>query len=432
MTYRRKLNTIGNSKSDLFSSNTVIVDNSEFYELEESLVYYVITDIDDETIDRFLKDTSNNSDEELAKLKREYIGAIVCRPLSSYSVTSESNLPIAFPIESNIRNYPVFNEVVITAKYFNKLYYWRLNTLEGINSNPRLSLRNSFKPNPNAKGSAFRSNDGSISSGIANSDNNKDAEKLGNYFEKNNKIHMLKPYEGDIIFEGRFGQSIRLGGYNTGNTKNSFNGESPFILIRNNENQEFQNDKLEGDLIEEDINGDGSSIHITSGKMLSPYVRPTETIINAFINYPEQLEGDQIILNSNRLILSSKASELIGHGKKSIGFITDGIFSIDSKDSINIWSTDGNFHVNTRDIILETKDNDKTKGNIFLGENNNKDQPLVLGNKILDWLTKLCNLLENETHPTATGPSGHPINASRYSQLKRDLKDILSTNNFTI
>ncbi len=117
---------------------------------EESLVYCVITDINDPIIDDYIGDTSSYTPAEITLAKSSYIGAIVCRPTTSYSVTSESNLPLAFPIDANIKKYPLHSEAVITAIYFGRLYYWSLNSLGGVNANGLSNLVKSYKSKGNA------------------------------------------------------------------------------------------------------------------------------------------------------------------------------------------------------------------------------------------------------------------------------------------
>lgn len=76
----------------------------------------------------------------------------------------------------------------------------------------------------------------------------------------------LKPYEGDIIFQGRFGSTIRLGGsFITKDNKDipsNINGPngSPFIALRTSMNT--------GMLSVEDVSKDGSSIYLCEGQKI--------------------------------------------------------------------------------------------------------------------------------------------------------------------
>ncbi len=100
----------------------------------------------------------------------------------------------------------------------------------------------------------------------------------GNYFigDRLSKIRPLRPYEGDITFEGRYGQSIRFGS-TVDNTKaepnswsNTGNIGDPIIIISNG--QKIDPDKDSTALITEDINEDPSSIYLCSNQQISNFI----------------------------------------------------------------------------------------------------------------------------------------------------------------
>ena len=148
--------------------------------------------------------------------------------------------------------------------------------------------------------------------------------KLGNYFEFTPKIHKLKLYEGDSLFESRFGQSLRFTAYN--NVKKQF---SPVIILRNLESNVNTN-KEYNEAIDDDINGDGSVIVLGSneyqlsfqpGTVDSSGTTDFKTKPESFKDYPTKLIGNQLLLNSGRIILSAKTAEMIFYSKKNYGFI---------------------------------------------------------------------------------------------------------------
>ena len=57
-------------------------------------------------------------------------------------------------------------------------------------------------------------------------------------------------------------------------------------------------------------------------------------------------------------------------------------------------------------------------------------EPMLLGTKTFDILTRLVDAILVETHTTPNGPSGVPINASTYQKIKSDLEKIKSKNSF--
>ena len=139
---------------------------------------------------------------------------------------------------------------------------------------------------------------------------------LGRYFTFNPRIRSLKRREGDFILESRFGQSMRFGAYDDNrnndkghnsemggyrdykgdgtkykvkNVEYEQGGGNPMILIRNRQRplaksgevlKVYDNlpsvvgtseEKNVGGYMLEDINNDGSSIHMTSGVTVSNF-----------------------------------------------------------------------------------------------------------------------------------------------------------------
>ena len=252
---------------------------------------------------------------------------------------------------------------------------------------------------------------------------------MGDYFTRTPGIHKLKLYEGDSLIESRFGQSIRFSGYNNPNKK-----FSPSIIIRNNENSESRK-KVVKFGVEEDINRDGSIIAITSDQYELPFQPGViddkgksnfETKPDSFFNYPSKLNGDQILLNSGRIILSAKSGEMIFYSKKDYGFISDGGLSIDNKLGIDI-SVKDDFNVitNDRNVAFHTG-----KGSIFLGNENL--EPLVKGQTLVDILAELIDALANQQYLTPSGPTKvGPENVPTLAKIKSKLNTILSKLNQT-
>ena len=94
--------------------------------------------------------------------------------------------------------------------------------------------------------------------GISNKKDSGNDESSGfgdNFEPQNENIHPLKLFEGDTLMQSRFGQSIRLSGYN-----NSEQKLHPSIIIRNRENDLSQTNLELAEQTEEDVNRDGSII----------------------------------------------------------------------------------------------------------------------------------------------------------------------------
>lgn len=157
-----------------------------------------------------------------------------------------------------------------------------------------------------------------------------------------------------------------------------------------------------GGQIEEDINNDGSTIELNSGIRVTKWITscyksmfgitegnvPTEEQVNYnpagatnFI-FP-RLCGDQITINSDRLIFSSRLGETFHFSKRRYGIVTDNEFTIDANDQI-VMTTNRVACINAPQI--------------FLGQYGETNEPAVLGQTAVDWLYDLCNWLLNHVH----------------------------------
>tara|TARA_R110000796_G_scaffold70809_1_gene160735 strand:- start:349 stop:1533 length:1185 start_codon:yes stop_codon:yes gene_type:complete len=238
---------------------------------------------------------------------------------------------------------------------------------------------------------------------------------LGNSFESK-EIQTLQPYEGDMILQGRWGNSIRLGStaepqagdpnlYSDGGSKGD-----PIITM--NVGYGTTSDTAEGYHIEDwSTAGDGTQVVLAAGQKIPLEIASTNKDSYHNSSTPDEqdsYEGNQIILNSDRIVFNAKTDSILGTAKTSVGFSSEGTFNIDADDHT---------------IIDSPK--------IYLGNAaTDEAEPVALGQTLVDWMQKLCDTLLAETHPTACGPSGPPINAADYSSLKSSAPDILSQNSF--
>ena len=147
---------------------------------------------------------------------------------------------------------------------------------------------------------------------------------------------------------------------------------------------------------------------------------------------PNTYQGNQVIINSDRLVFNAKEDAILLYSDKAIGFSTRGNFHFDTDNS-----GDAKFIVNAPNIYLGLQ-------NPETGEL--PTEPAVLGHELQGILLQICQLLDfinidmcfNIAHiTTAAGtPTGmNPANGSVYTcideeiQMIRDnLNDILSEN----
>lgn len=359
------------------------------------------------------------------------IGAIEFR-FTSDSTTNSEELPIAYPFDKNFVNLPVRNENVDIYQGEGGTYFYR-------------RIGNDLTPNINADDKAISKN---FPPETLPSNKSKDYQKVqttqinrtdvnesskydgyGKYFKEEKGIHKLKLYEGDSLIQTRFGQSIRFSAFN--NNDKQF---SPTIIFRNGENSISKNKEITQPT-EEDFSRDGSIIAMTSNQYQITFQPGTvddggstdfETRPNSFKNFPKKLIGDNVLINSGRLILSSKNAEMIFFSKKNYGFISDGGLSIDNKLGVEVNVGDNtNYTTNDRDINFNTGN-----GKINLG--NKSLEPIVKGDTLVDLLTQLIDTITKQVYLTPSGPTATgPTNVGDFNNIKSKLKTILSELNKT-
>ena len=231
------------------------------------------------------------------------VGSIQCRLLND--VTGETLL-VAKPLDSTVTILPIRNQTVFIQKLGSGYVYSQIS--KGLSPNTSDSenlISNLFNEQQSAEGGSKAEGYSNVSAtGIArsNTKNVNDFDGFGDYFTAESGIHKLKLYEGDVLFQSRFGQSIRLSGYN--NSENKF---SPTLTIRSGESPENRK-KDDNVLVEENINEDSNIIFLGSGEKLLEWTLPTTNEKESFYNYPSELKGNQILLSSDRIILSSKGN----------------------------------------------------------------------------------------------------------------------------
>lgn len=358
------------------------------------------------------------------------IGSIECRPLASVQT---NELLIARAKNPTNTTLPVRNQTVHIEKVGSDYFYETIT--KGFSPNtgaPSDGIKTMFPGNEKAKdGSSSKDYSNSQKTGIvkSNAEDEQDVEGFGDYFEGQEGIHKLKLYEGDTLIQSRFGQSLRFSGYN--NVENEF---SPTITIRNGESAITRQEDIDV-LVEEDVNRDGTIIQLGSGEYILPFQPGTvddggtsdfETQPTSFLEYPSELKGDQLLLNSGRIIISAKNAEMIFYSKKNYGFISDGTLSIDNRfgieasvgDNINILTNDNSINLNTGN------------GNINLGDTDL--EPLVKGDTLLELMEELIDAITQQVYLTPSGPSATgPTNVATFNSIKSKLKNFLSTLNTT-
>lgn len=347
---------------------------------------------------------------------------IVRKSESTYNIENIPEYPPLNPDEG----IPILGETVELVEIAGKFCYKRIPSIDINAGNAVEDALLQGYPDEESGGGSKDYNETS-QTGTANSSEEGDRKtKLGNYFETT-QINPLRLYEGDKLIQSRFGQSIRFSGYN-----NEENKYSPTILIRNRQNDKSIEDLKEFEITEENVVEDGSTIAITSGDYLLNWTPGTEDgpfdTEPVYYEAPEELKGtDQILVNSGRIILSSKDSEMIFFSKGNISLVSDGKFTLDNGNDGASIDLNGEYRTTTNDNDMYFLGG---SGDIYLNTES-QDEPLARGQTLIDILSEILDELQKEIHPTPSGPSSPPTNASAYAKIQSKLDTILSTQNFT-
>ena len=200
------------------------------------------------------------------------------------------------PLNPNFQSTPVVGEIVIGVKYLDQRFYTTQINLFG---NPNFNTQHGISVGK--KKDTLTSTEGITD--LPNSDDR--GIETGHYFKRADDARRLLPNEGDVIIEGRFGNSIRIGS----DIRNE-NEDSPNMIIS-------VGHTIEGDTkvpIEEKIDTDGSSIYMTTNQELKPTLGAESKLI------PSPYDGKQIFLNSDRIILNTKeGGDILFSSNKNVG-----------------------------------------------------------------------------------------------------------------
>ena len=339
------------------------------------------------------------------------LGTIEYDPVDTPNISPNSTYPLARPVSPNIKNFPLINEIVYlialpntgigqsttsqTSYYINIVGIWNHPHHNGypVNANtPPPSQQKDYTQTQ--VGSVRRVTDQSTEI------------NLGKTFKERGNIHPLLPFEGDVICEGRWGNSIRFGS-TVKNTPNNWsavgtNGD-PIVIIRNG--QSVRADNKGWIPLTENINDDLSSIYLTSTQAIS--LKPASNNYLSYNNKPEAINkysGEQILINSGRLVLNSSKDHLLLTSNKSV--------NLNAIDSVNI---------DTPTFITQAN-------KVYLGSKN-ATEPILLGNSTINTLDNLINNLNafleicKYLASTAPGTPLIPLNVAA-SELSAQLKII--------
>tara|TARA_R110001632_G_scaffold198617_1_gene320940 strand:+ start:52 stop:1260 length:1209 start_codon:yes stop_codon:yes gene_type:complete len=344
-------------------------------------------------------------------------GNIIVEVMGARADLPERVQILATPFFPNIKQPPLKNEVVFlilapngdyssNSSKVSYYYFTPLNIWGNVNTNPT--------PNPyeNIKSPTQNKSAEEVEAGSPNLSSESDTSpfKPGTYFEEKSNIYPLYPFEGDIIYEGRFGNSIRFGSTDiiqsqpANNWSITGSNGDPITIFRNGQNPELPS-PAQSTTVEE-INKDLSSIYLTSTQKVPINVSSQ----NKYFSYdgtppiqPNQYSGAQVIINSGRLVFNTTQDHLMLSSQKTI--------NLNSQDGIN-FDTVG-------PVVLEAP-------SIQLGSST-ATESVLLGDSTVDLLQQLISDLSSLLGIMSTQIGNNGILLEPTATTARTIRSNLST-----
>ena len=314
------------------------------------------------------------------------IGAILYEFVNQSGTANDFNY--ALPYDSQLKTYPLVNEIVLLFSLpnqqmggvTNSTSYFYLKPL-GIWNHPH----HDAYPNPIAKRVPSQANDyiasgngvvRQVNDGSTEIDLNSPVNPSQNTFVEKTNIHPLMPYMGDVLIEGRHGQSLRFG--STAKSQSSIKNQwstsgmngDPITILRNG--QPSRVDDKGWIPINESIRNDLSSIYLTSTQKLEDFKVASE-LYNSYTTppiSPSLFTLPQIALTSDRVVINARNDSILLSSQKSIGMSTNGSVNIDGKS----------FYISSNDIKLGSK---------------NATEPVLKGDTTVELLKQLAKAVKD-------------------------------------
>lgn len=318
-----------------------------------------------------------NTYEDTYKYSTEQIDNLFKIDVQTYGEL-ESRILSARPANPNIKQIPLNGEHVIIfsglqqesndSKKRNQWYYLPAYAIQSaINNNalPGVSRLRGDQEDPNE---------------VYN-------QPLGKSFEEK-QISPLQPYEGDLLIEGRFSNSIRLGSTvkeNNYTIAPSWSGNEngdPIIIISNG-----HNNKPNKEFTVESFDNDHASIYLTSTQKLDTISLSTGLTKSRSLN---DFNTSQLIGDADRIILRAKSDSII----------------LDTPNRITL---------NTPDLRIGSE---------------SANHPLVKGDELKNILSELINIIVAGVIYTPAGIVSTPLELDKLFTLREKLGNINSKNHY--
>lgn len=316
---------------------------------------------------------------------------------------SDPSTTYARPINSYIKHIPLVGEIVLLIKAPSNavssltnnvdIYYLDIVNVQSLLGHNSIPTASTIKIG------------GGGGPGPAGGNTNTSAPAADKDFPENKKASFIQPYVGDVLIEGRYGQSLRFS--STPKTKSLFSKPptwtdgspgDPITTIRNSKFVGSANKYFT-----EDIEKDDSLIILTSTQKLP--VKPASTAKKAAqeVGIQDKYEKNMIYLTSGRLILNARTEDILGYAKKGIHLAAQKV-AIDAQSKFTVDSPA--IHLGAQAV-----------------------EPLIFGQKWATWMNNFITALGTQFVATANGPSG-PLqgnpNWANIASLQGQIQTLLS------
>jgi hypothetical protein len=333
------------------------------------------------------------------------VGCVKVRIFEVDNGKSDELLDWAFPLDSTIQEYPLLGEKVKITKALGQHFYLRKTNLTNkLQENAMLNLDSQLNERPSKIRSSIVSENKEIE---------KEKHKFGEYFKPDSRVRQLKHFEGDVLIQGKMGNSIRFGSSQMDLTNKSL---APSLILRAGQAKDAEvnsctTDAIHG-LILEDINNDISSLWLTVDQVLDfePITNTIGSFNRSLLDAPNIYDGAAAVLTSDKLLLTAKNGHIMMYSNNEIYMNSFSRIAMDTNESI-VLTANLDFTVNggrnfevavdediifkaASDISMISSENFSLLSNkIYLGSIGDEREPMVGGMSLSMWLARLITVL---------------------------------------
>lgn len=366
---------------------------------------------------------------EYAKKDGYNVGAAKVRILSKDHSIDDSALSWADPLDFELQQLPLLGELVIIHRIFGNFFYTRrVPIAHRVQENGMLKLNDALA---NRRTNTLTNKIKTIV-GLPFT-----KHKFGEYFKPDCRVRPIKHFEGDTIFQGRMGHSIRFG---SSQMQPGSKKLAPNIIIRTGQAKDAEKNYVTKDsvfgLTIEDINKDASSIWMTSDQAVTyvPITNEAGSFNRSIVKPPQTFDKAQIIINSDRVVLNSKREHIMMYSTDEIYLNSFNNTTIDTDASIILTANldiihcasrnidnvaDSDFTIRAGDDVFSLAMNRTSflSRKLFIGSVSNDAEPLVGGTSLSIFLARLILTLMGTppaippqiTSPVPTFPPLPPV-----------------------